>query len=465
MLGAHHTVRAAIVGVPLIVVGVAMIVSLQVHRAAARAVAPPPWRIRSFAYPLHRGGYFTFDRVLDASPLLLILVQLTSRRRGSPADRLVRNGMVLLTAVSRATPAVRAAGSLTEVRYWVDAMVLPIAVYAVTRRVVYEDGDDRVIGALVVAGVVMSVISILELVVGFSLAGFSGGTAVFDALAGVQRVSGPYASNASSAAAALVCLAAAVYWTRKRSGDARLAGWIAVVIIAAGALASFHRAAGIAVLAILILATAPGARDRAARYLTITIVGVTAALAFYAISGDIEHSTFFQGRVTSTANVTGQFASWDQSVAIFKQSPLIGVGIGQAPVVQEKQGLLTFGRQQAALTIHSSFLTVLAENGIVGEAALLLLCVAVVNLLIALRRHTNLQGLYGAVLAGSVAFLIMSLTLTMLLEAPAVLMFAVLLGVGAGRLDQEFEVVETVAANRAIGNPRIRPAARSAHVV
>ena len=107
----------------------------------------------------------------------------------------------------------------------------------------------------------------------------------------------------------------------------------------------------------------------------------------------------------------------------------------------------------------------LAENGIVGEVALLALCLAVVRLLIALRGYPRLWLLYGSVLAASVAFLVMSLTLTMLLEAPAVLMFAVLLGVGAGRLDQELEVAQTVAANRATGNPGIDPAARSAHVV
>ena len=120
-------------------------------------------------------------------------------------------------------------------------------------------------------------------------------------------------------------------------------------------------------------------------------------------------------------------------------SPVIGVGIGQAPVVQQKQGLFTFDGQQAALTIHNSFLTVLAENGVVGEIALLLLSIAVVNLLLAVRRYTRLRVLYASLLAGSVGFLIMSLTLTVLLEAPAVLMFAVLLGVGAGRLDRAWQ--------------------------
>ena len=107
----------------------------------------------------------------------------------------------------------------------------------------------------------------------------------------------------------------------------------------------------------------------------------------------------------------------------------------------------------------------LAENGVVGEAAILLLSIAVVNLLIALRRYPGLRVLYACVLAGTVAFLVMSLTLTILLEAPAVLMFAVLLGVGAGRLDKEVEVGRTVAARRAISDPGIDPTARSAHVV
>ena len=225
--------------------------------------------------------------------------------------------------------------------------------------------------------------------------------------------------------------------------------FVASVIITAGALASFHRAAGIAVVAILILATVPGARNRSARYLALCIIGVASGLAFYAVSGSVEHSTFFQGRVESTTNVTGRFASWEQSVAIFKHAPVIGVGVGQAPVVQEKEGLFTFAGQQAAVTIHNSFLTVLAENGVTGEAAFLFLCLTVVALLVALRRYPYLRVLYGVVLAGSVAFLVMSLTLTMLLEAPAVLMLSVLLGVGAGQLDRQLQPPELVAGTRA----------------
>ena len=312
-------------------------------------------------YPLHRGGYVTFDRVWIFA-LFLILLRLPRPPAQHRAGGLLRNGLILLAGIYGARLLLRPYGSVTEVGYWVDAMVLPIVVYCITRRVVFQEGDDRVIGALVVGGVVMSVISIAELVLGFSLASFSGGTAVFDALAGVQRVSGPYASNASSSTAALVCLAAAIYWTRQRSGDAKLVGIVASIIITAGALASFHRAAGIAVVAILILATVPGARNRSARYLALCIIGVASGLAFYAVSPSLEHSTFFQGRVESTTNVTGRFASWDQSVAIFKQAPVIGVGVGQAPVVQERQGLFTFAGQQAAVTIHNSFLTCLRRT-------------------------------------------------------------------------------------------------------
>lgn len=462
-LGGHRFLRPAIIGIPLIVIGVVVIVDLG-PKALPIWVAASPLAYPFLRYPIHRGGYLTFDRVWIFA-LLLILLRLPRPAAQHRASRLLRDGMLLLAGVYGTRLLLTPFGTLIEVRYWVDAMVLPIIVYSVTRRVVFKEGDDGVIGALVVAGVVMSVISISELVLGYSLAGFSGGTAVFDALAGIQRVSGPYASNASSSTAALVCLAAAVYWTRQRSGDAKIAGLVALAIIAAGALASFHRAAGIAVVAIFILATVPGARNRSARYLTISMIGVAAALAFYAVSGSVEHSTFWQGRVASTANVTGRFASWDQSVGIFRQAPAIGVGIGQAPAVQQKQGLFTFDGQQAALTIHNSFLTVLAENGIVGEVALLLLSVAVVNLLIALRRCPRLRLLYASVLAGSVGFLVMSLTLTMLLEAPAVLIFAVLLGVGAGRLDQELVEGRVAAVNRSIGDARIDLAARSAHVV
>jgi O-antigen ligase len=461
--GDHRFVRAVIVGGPLIVVAVLALVDLG-PKALLIWVAASPLAYPFLRYPFHRGGYVTFDRVALFALLLILLRQARPATR-HPAGDLVRNGMAVLAVVYGARLLLAPYGGITEVRLWLDAMVLPIVAYAVTRRVVFQRGDGGVIGALVVAGVFISVISIAELVVGFSLASFSGGTAVFDALAGIQRVSGPYASNAASSTAALVCLAAAIYWTRQRSGDAKIAGIVAVIVITAGALASFHRAAGIAAVALLILGTVPGARNRSARYLTICMIGLALALGFYAISGAVEHSTFFQGRVTSTTNVTGRFASWDQSVAIFKQDPLIGVGVGQAPIVQQQQGLFTFAGQHAAVTIHNSFLTVLAENGVIGEAAFLLLAAAIINLVMALSRYPGIRIFYGAVLAGSVAFLIMSLTLTMLLESPAVLMFAVLLGVAAGRLDREVAAARSPSANRAISDPHVDLPPRSAYVV
>jgi O-antigen ligase len=462
-LSSHRLMRAAIVGIPLIVLAVVLIAELG-PKALPIWVAASPLAYPFLRYPLHKGGYVTFDRVWIVG-LFLLLLRLEKPSAQHPASRAVRNGLVLLACVYGARLLLHPYGSLTETRYWLDAMVLPIVVYSVTRRVVCQEGDHRVVGALVIAGVILSLISVAELVIGFSLARFSGGSAVFDALAGVQRVSGPYASNASAATAALVCLAAAVYWTRQRSGDAKLTGLIAVAIIAAGSLASFHRAAGLAVVAILILATVPGARDRSSRYITVAMIGVAGALAFYAVSNAVAHSTFYQGRIASTTNVRGRFASWDQSVAIFKQSPLIGVGVGQAPVVQQEQGLFTFGGQQAAVTIHSSFLTALAENGVLGEAAFLFFCFTVVGLLVALRRHTTLHVLYGAVLAGCIAFLIMSLTLTMLLEAPAILMFAVLLGVGAGRLDGAVHARQVAFVTLAMAPRRPDLQGTSPHVV
>jgi O-antigen ligase len=296
-----------------------------------------------------------------------------------------------------------------------------------------------VIIAMIIAGIIISVISFLELAFGLNLAGYSGGTQPFDQAAGVLRVTGPYASNAAASTAALVCLAAALYWTRQRAGTAKGLGVLACVIIAAGALSSFHRAAGIAVVAMLVLGTAQGVRNRGTRFVMLTMLGVIAGLAFYAVSGSLQQSTFYQGRVQKDTNILARFASWDQSIAIFKRSPLDGVGPGQAPIVQQQEGLFSVGGQSAALTLHNSFLTALAELGLVGFGAFMLFWAGVVRVIRALRRvgaSRRDQVLYSAVVAGSVGFVIMSLTLTILREAPAVLMFAVLLGVAAGRLDR-----------------------------
>ena len=164
-IGGHRLARAAIIGIPLIVGAVALIVDLG-PKALPIWVAVSPLVYPFLRYPFHRGGYVTFDRVWIFA-LFLILLRLPRPPSQHHAGRLLRDGMVLLAGVWTGMRLLLAPFGRTEARYWLDAMVLPIVVYCVTRRVVFQQGEGGVIGALVVAGVVMSVISIAELVLGF----------------------------------------------------------------------------------------------------------------------------------------------------------------------------------------------------------------------------------------------------------------------------------------------------------
>ncbi len=433
-------VRAVVGGVPLLVAVVLLIVALG-YSALPFWIAASPLVYPFLRYPSHSGGLVTFDRIWLVGLMVAVLRMPRPRTRDRAANFMWLTMVIFATAygVRLLLPP---HGDHTQIRYWFDALVLPIGAFVVTRRQVFTDGDERVLRGLIIAGVVMSVISVAELLFGFQLASLSGGTPVFDQAAGVARVSGPFASNAASSTATLVCLAAVVYWTQTHTGAARRVGVLASVIIVAGALASFHRAAGLGVVAILILGTTYGARDRTKRILTLAMIGVVAALGFYVVSASIESSTFYQGRVASGSNVIGRFASWEQSIAIFKTSPVFGVGPGQAPVIQQQEGLFSINGQSAASTLHSSFLTSLAELGVIGFTAFLLQSAAVIRLMLAVRRRAASRRdelLFGALFGGGVAFLIMSLTLTIVPESPANLAFAVLLGVGAGRLDRHAE--------------------------
>lgn len=88
---------------------------------------------------------------------------------------------------------------------------------------------------------------------------------------------------------------------------------------------------------------------------------------------------------------------------------------------------------------HDSFLQTLAEDGVVGLAALLVASLAIWRLIRDYRRRSRSDAdmLFGAALTGAaLAYVAYSVTLAMLPFGPSNQFFAVLLGIAAGRLDR-----------------------------
>jgi O-antigen ligase len=98
---------------------------------------------------------------------------------------------------------------------------------------------------------------------------------------------------------------------------------------------------------------------------------------------------------------------------------------------------------------HNSYIGLLAEQGLVGLLPLLVVSYAVWRLIRDLRRASSRHEdvVLGATLTGAAtAFLIMSLTLTMLPYEPSNTFFAALLGAASARLDSLTKAAESESA-------------------
>jgi O-antigen ligase len=143
--------------------------------------------------------------------------------------------------------------------------------------------------------------------------------------------------------------------------------------------------------------------------------------------------------VNNTENIKGRLATYKEGLEIFRSTPVFGIGVGRYTEVAQARPPAEVGGVQAVPWPHSSYVGLLAEQGAVGFFPFLLLSYAVLRFLAALRAASS-RGKEAAVLLATVtgaalAYLIMSLTLTMLPYEASNTFFAAFLGAACGRLD------------------------------
>jgi O-antigen ligase len=319
---------------------------------------------------------------------------------------------------------------------WIDAIVLPTILLAATARyAVTPERTQRIAASLMIAGGILGGIGVAQRIWSFELATLAGGAARFDEAIQETRVSGPYAVPETYALSVVVCLAATLYWmqTRKRTGTYFWGVLIAGLEI--GGLAfSLFRAAWIAGLVVIVASF--GIRPRRfAR--TLMVVGLAAAIAV-AVTAQLEQNKSFSTRTKNTSNIYGRLATYEQGIEIFRSAPLFGVGVNRYHDVALSWKPVEVRNVPAIDFPHSSYVGLLAEQGLFGFVPLVVVSFAVWRVLRRLRAvaFTNEAAvLTGSVTGAAIGFLIMSLTLTMLPYSPSNLFFAVLLGVAVGRLD------------------------------
>jgi O-antigen ligase len=379
----------------------------------------------------------TFDRVWIGG--LLAYIALNPRRiPRTAATRLVTFALLWLVVsfgLRAATTTVNLSGPL---RIWVDAIVLPAILFIACERYCLLGANRfrRLSASLMIAGGVLGAIGIAERVAGFELATLTGGSARFDAAVDTTRVSGPYPAPEPYVLSLSICFAATLYWilTRKRGSPIGWALTLAGLQVAGIALALF-RAGWIA--AILVVLASFGYRPgRFGRGFALT--GLVAALAL-AGTTQLESNKTVATRVNNTQNISGRLATYKEGFEIFRTAPLFGVGAGRYTEVALTRPPEVVWGGQAVQYPHSSYFGLLAEQGAVGFFPLLLLSYAMWRLLTALRavsfRSREATVLLGTVTGAALAYLIMSLTLTMLPYEPSNTFFAAFIGGACGRLD------------------------------
>jgi O-antigen ligase len=379
----------------------------------------------------------TFDRAWIGG--LLAYIALNERRiPRTAATRLLFFALLWLVVsygLRSATTSVSLDGPL---RIWVDAIVLPAILFVACERFCLPGADRfrRLAASLMIAGGVLGAIGIAERIAGFELASLTGGSARFDAAIETTRVSGPYPAPEPYVLSLSICFAATLYWILTRKRGSRM-GWgltLAGLQVAGIALALF-RAGWIAAILVVLASFGyrPGRFGRA-----FALTGLAAALALAATT-QLESNKTVATRVNNTENISGRLATYKEGVEIFRSAPVFGVGVAQYTETAQARPPEVIWGGEAVPYPHSSYVGLLAEQGAFGFFPLLLFSYAVWRVLAALRalssRSREATVLLGTVTGAVLAYLIMSLTLTMLPYEASNTFFAAFLGAACGRLD------------------------------
>lgn len=382
----------------------------------------------------------TFDRVWIAA-MASCFLSANVAPKSSTATRFLFGSLASLVVAYGVRALLSPGDQWRVLAEWVDAILLPVVLFAVSHRLTTTpDRCARLGGALCFAGGVLAVIGIAEWWLGFELASRSGGIPRLDLETGAIRVAGPYIAPEPYAVSLVLCLAGTIYWTITRRRH--MLGTVIVLLELWAIGLTLFRAAWIAAVAVVVVTLGMRPRRAGRALVTMATVGVVVVLLF----GQLGDNPTVSRRVENTENITGRIAVYGVAIDLFGASPLIGVGVGQFVAAQSSLGGSSLTGARYVQYPHSSYMAVLAEQGLLGFVPLVLVTVATWCFVRRLRRAAGVRDdevFAAAVAAAAVGYFFISLTLTMLPYGSSNAFFAVLLGAGARRLDALVDEQET----------------------
>jgi O-antigen ligase len=315
---------------------------------------------------------------------------------------------------------------------WLDCVALPFIVFLVAARTMTRARWAVLAKALSFCGVTVAIIALLEWALGFQLSTLSGYSPFVDTTAGVVRVSGPYQDPSAYGGVMVVCLAATVYWmTTER---AYIAGTVALLIETLSLAPTFTKTIWGAGFVTLVLAL--GLRRRGGSRLF--LVGLYSSTVIGVIYTLLHTNPVVAQRVTgSNDNFIARIGDYIQALYIFEHWPVFGAGAGQFIAAQQFVPYVVVNDVVATPSAHNTFLSVLAELGLVGFIPLLVFTYAIVRVVRALRRsaRTTEEVIFATtVIAATVGYLLLSLTLVEIYYPPSGMFLALVLGAAAARV-------------------------------
>ena len=317
---------------------------------------------------------------------------------------------------------------------WIDALVLPYILFNTTR--LYGRSEERrsqIAAAVMLGGIVLAGIGIAESLFGFELATRTGGALRVESELETVRISGPYPVPEPYALSLLMTFAATLYWTQLRAPRRYVVGGSAAVIQLVAIGLTLFRAAwiGAALVAFMAIGVRRGRWPRA------VYVGAIMTTVLLSVFSHVKQNAGLSERVNNTGNIYGRLATYKQGLKLFTSHPLSGVGITQYHQAAVDAPPQFVNNVESITFAHSSFILVLAEQGLLGMVPFALLGFFTWRLVRALRRSRapDVVILAPASAGAALAYLIMSATLTMITYGSSNSFFAMILGLVAGSLD------------------------------
>lgn len=408
-------------------------------------------------YP-HSHTIVTFDRIWLISLGLALL--LSKERIGSSRGSRLMVGGAVVFAILFGLRATFSPGSvLPNLETWLDALLLPIVVFGAVRRVALTENKRlRLAGAMACGGTIVGLLGVSEHLFHFQLATFSGGTPRLDTATGVIRVSGPYNVPEVYSLVLVSTLAATLYWYQVGRRRSPLA-WVSILVQLAGLALSLFRVSWLSAVIVLVVTVGFRPRRPIRSYGVVLTAGLLSLIALV----PLESLPVFNTRLSNTTNVNGRFATYIQAFHIFQAHPLFGVGVNQYNATASTLNGIYINGVSSVDFAHSSFLDVLAEQGLVGILPFVALSLGLILCAIQVWRRASTyeqKVLASAILAAVIGYFAFSGTLTMLPYGDSSAYTAALLALGAGALAGQSKPVEEGSTRLAYSsypsNPRLR---------